>query len=119
MAGFATSKRTGVAVSAGDRVSVQPFTLDVAGATETIKVTAEAPLIQSQSGERSFTITADAVENLPILNRTLQRAGGAGARHEQYRRQQPGAAGRRRREQRHVRRHRHHRHRQQLDSAAR
>jgi len=71
MAGFASSKRTGVAVSAGDRVSVQPFTLDVAGAAETIKVTAEAPLIQSQSGERSFTITADAVENLPILNRTF------------------------------------------------
>ena len=71
MAGFASSKRTGVAVSAGDRVSLQPFTLDVAGAAETIKVTAEAPLIQSQSGERSFTITADAVENLPILNRTF------------------------------------------------
>ena len=29
-------------------------------------VTAEAPLIQSQSGERSFTVTTDAVENLPI-----------------------------------------------------
>jgi len=71
MAGFTSAKRTSVAVSAGDRVSVQPFTLDVAGAAETVSVKAEAPLVQSQSGERSFTITADAVENLPILNRTF------------------------------------------------
>ena len=74
MSGFASSKRTGVAVSAGDRVSLQPFTLEVGGAAETIKVTAEAPLIQAQSGERSFTITADAVENLPIANRSSARS---------------------------------------------
>src|SRR6266849_1403405 len=42
MPGFTSAKRTGVAVSAGDRVSVQPFTLDVAGTTETIRVMAEA-----------------------------------------------------------------------------
>ena len=35
-----------------------------------VRVTAEAPLIQSQGGERSFTITTDAVENRPVLNRT-------------------------------------------------
>jgi len=52
MAGFANSKRTGVAVSAGDRVAVQTFTLEVAGAAGLVKVTAAAPLIQSQSGER-------------------------------------------------------------------
>ena len=71
MDGFRSAKRTGVAVSPGDRVAVQPFTLDVGGKTETITVTAEAPLVQSQSGERSFTITTAAVQNLPIQNRTF------------------------------------------------
>ena len=36
------------------------------GASETITVTGDAPLIQSQSGERSFRITTTEVENLPI-----------------------------------------------------
>ena len=82
MAGFTSAKRTSVAVSAGDRVSVQPFTLDVAGAAETVSVKAEAPLVQSQSGERSFTITADAVENLPTEPH-VQRPAQPGAAHEQ------------------------------------
>ena len=41
----------------------------VGGTAETVTVTAEAPLIQSQSGERSFRITTDEVENLPIGTR--------------------------------------------------
>ncbi len=38
----------------------------VAPARETTTVTAEAPLIQAQSGERGFTVSTAQVENLPV-----------------------------------------------------
>ena len=47
MPGFKTLQRTGVAVSGGDRVAVGALALEVGGATETVNVTAEAPLIQA------------------------------------------------------------------------
>src|SRR5262245_40247589 len=66
MDGFKTAQRKGIPVSGGDRVSVPTITLEVGGKTETVVVTAEAPLVQAQSGERSFAITTEQVENLPI-----------------------------------------------------
>jgi hypothetical protein len=71
MSGFKTLKRAGLAVSAGDRVAVPVITLDVGGTSEVVDVTGEAPMIQAQSGERSFTVATSAVENLPIQNRTF------------------------------------------------
>jgi hypothetical protein len=64
--GFKTLKRPNIDVSPGDRVVVPPLTLEVGGLDETVNVRAEAPLVQSQSGERSFAITTEAVQNLPI-----------------------------------------------------
>ena len=66
MDGFKTMRRTSIALSGGDRVSVPPLAIEVGGTSETINVTAETPLIQSQSGERSFTIETEAVQNLPV-----------------------------------------------------
>ncbi len=66
MDGFKTIKRSGVSVSGGDRIALPPLTLEVGGAAETVTVTAEAALIQSRSGERSFAITTEQIENLPI-----------------------------------------------------
>jgi hypothetical protein len=66
MSGFKTLLRKDVVVSGGDRVSVGRLTLEVGGATETVNVTAEAPLIQSQSGERSFSIPTSTSDNLPL-----------------------------------------------------
>jgi Carboxypeptidase regulatory-like domain len=71
MSGFKPAKQTGVAVSPGDRQSVGTFTIEVGGLTDTVVVKAEAPLVQSRSGERSFTIPTSAVENLPIANRSF------------------------------------------------
>ena len=71
MPSFKTLKRTGVAVSAGSRVAAGTLTIDVGGATETVEVKAEAPVIQAPSGERSFTIPTESVENLPIVNRSF------------------------------------------------
>ncbi len=41
------------------------------GLTDTVVVKAESPVVQSQSGERSFTIPTSTVENLPIANRSF------------------------------------------------
>src|SRR5215831_18294849 len=66
MDGFKTTQRKGIPVSGGDRVSVPAMTLEVGGKTETVQVTAESPLVQAQSGERSFAVTTEQVDNLPI-----------------------------------------------------
>jgi Carboxypeptidase regulatory-like domain len=71
MPSFKTLKRPGVAVSAGSRVTVGTLTIDVGGAEETVEVKAEAPVIQAASGERSFTIPTESVQNLPISNRSF------------------------------------------------
>ena len=63
---FKTSLEKGIEVTGGDRVGVPPITLQVGGTTETVSVTAEATLIQTQSGERSYAIETQQIENLPI-----------------------------------------------------
>ncbi|MEP6914707.1 MAG: carboxypeptidase-like regulatory domain-containing protein [Acidobacteriota bacterium] len=71
MQGFKTQKRTGVVVSAGDRMSVGAIAIEVGGLTDTVQVKAESPVVQTTSGERSFTVGREAVENLPIANRSF------------------------------------------------
>src|SRR5215831_10941918 len=68
MDGFKTAQRKGVYVSGGDRASVPFITLEVGGKTETVMVTADSPLVQAQSGERSFAVSTTQVENLPIIH---------------------------------------------------
>ncbi len=67
--GFKMLKRTGVAVSPGDRVGLGALTMEVGGTTETVTVTAEAVLLQTQSAERSATISTIEVQNLPLASR--------------------------------------------------
>jgi hypothetical protein len=71
MPSFKTLDRKGIAVSPGSRVVVGDLVLQVGGTNEVVNVTSEAPLIQAQSGERSYTATLEAVENLPISNRSF------------------------------------------------
>jgi hypothetical protein len=71
MEGFKTLKRTGISVSPGDRLSVGALSIEVGGLTDTVQVKAEAAIIQAQSGERSYTVSREAVENLPIANRSF------------------------------------------------
>ncbi len=69
--GFKTLKRTGLVVSAGDRTLTGALAIEVGGVSDTVQVRAEAPLVQAQSGERSYTVSREAVENLPIANRSF------------------------------------------------
>jgi TonB-dependent Receptor Plug Domain. len=71
MQGFKTLKRKGVTLSAGDRVGLGTLTIEVGGLSESVTVQAESPLVQTQSGERSFAVTTKSVENLPISNRSF------------------------------------------------
>ena len=66
MAGFKTVSRKNVRVSGGDRVVVPVVTIEVGGAAETVNVQAESPMIQAQSGERSFAVATEQIEKLPI-----------------------------------------------------
>ena len=71
MDGFKTVERRGIAVSPGDRVVVPAFNLQVGALAETVLVTGDAPMIQSQTGERSFTVAQTQVENLPNTGRNF------------------------------------------------
>jgi hypothetical protein len=71
MSGFKTLKRSNVEVHPGDRVALGQLAIEVGGITEEVMVKGESPVIQANSGERSFTITTDAVQNLPIANRSF------------------------------------------------
>jgi len=64
---FKTTKRTGIGVSGGDRVGVPLITIEPGALAETVTVTAESPLVQTQSGERSYAVTSRQIESLPIV----------------------------------------------------
>ena len=63
---FKTVMRKGLTVSGGDRVGVERITLEPGVLSETITVTGESPLVQTQSGERLFAVAAEQVQNLPV-----------------------------------------------------
>jgi outer membrane receptor protein involved in Fe transport len=69
--GFRPIHRTGVIVSGGDRVALPAITLTVGSATETITVVGETPLVQAQSGERSFSISTEAVQAIAVNGRNF------------------------------------------------
>ena len=69
MDGFKTYRQKGVQLSATERLSLPPITLDIGGMTETVSVTADAAVIQTQSGERSAVITKDQLEDRGLKGR--------------------------------------------------
>src|SRR5207248_314897 len=66
-----TSERKGVRVSPGDRVAVGSVTMEVGALAETVLVSGDAPMIQAQTGDRSFTVAKESVENLPVTGRNF------------------------------------------------
>ncbi len=60
------------------------MTIELGALSETVTVTGEAPLIQAQSGERSSTVTTEAVQNLPICEPQLRRPRVADARRHRH-----------------------------------
>jgi hypothetical protein len=70
MDSFKTVSAPSIRVSGGDRVGVPALVLEAGGVAETVNVTAEALLVQSQSAERSFAVSTEQIEDLPINRRT-------------------------------------------------
>src|SRR5687768_14652415 len=71
MDGFKTTERKGIPVSLGERVAVGSIAIEVGTLAETVLVTGDAPMIQAQTGERSFTVSSESVENLPVSGRNF------------------------------------------------
>ena len=95
MEGFKRLDRQGIVISAGTRVTIPMLVIELGALNETVVVTGEAPMIQAQSGERSFTIDTTDVANLPVVSRGFRDyvnlmpgvnpAGGGGAAGQQGR----------------------------------
>src|SRR4029079_13590199 len=50
----------------GDRVGVPLLTIEPGAIAETVTVTAQSPLVQTQSGEGSHAVTRNQIATLPI-----------------------------------------------------
>ena len=54
--GFKRTERTNLELVANDKLALGTITLEVGAVTDTVTVTAEATLVQSESAERSLAI---------------------------------------------------------------
>jgi hypothetical protein len=67
--GFKTIEQTDLTLSPSETRS-RDFSLEIGARTETVTVTQEPPLIKTETGERSDTITAKQIDNLSIIGRS-------------------------------------------------
>ena len=70
LAGFKEASVTTVAVEAGDRAR-EDVKLQTGAVTETVSVEAETPLLQADNATVSSTVTAKAVQDLPLNGRNF------------------------------------------------
>jgi hypothetical protein len=68
LSGFSSFEVTGLALSAGDSRALREIRLKVAALAETVSVTSEVQLAPLNSGEKSTTLTAEVIENIPIVS---------------------------------------------------
>jgi hypothetical protein len=66
--GFNKSEIKSIVLRGGDSRSLRTIRLAVAGRTEAVSVTAETPLVPLNSGEKSATLGAEQIENIPIVS---------------------------------------------------
>jgi hypothetical protein len=69
ISGFKTAERKKLQISTNETAGLD-FSLEVGAQTETIEVTAERELIQTETGAREGLIRADQIENLSIISRS-------------------------------------------------
>src|SRR3954471_8926584 len=69
--GFSKQLKAGVVVEVGRQTSVD-FAMAVGNLTETVSVTAEAPLIQTTKSDVGQVITTELIENIPMNGRKFQ-----------------------------------------------
>jgi hypothetical protein len=69
--GFKSLERTTVVVNANDRLALGVLALEVGALTEEVSVSSRVTEVQSTSGERSFTLEAEALKNMGSNGRML------------------------------------------------
>ena len=69
LSGFQPMTRNNMVVRVGEELTV-PLTLSLAGLTESLVVTAEAPLVESASNRIGTNITSNEIDSLPSANRS-------------------------------------------------
>ncbi|MCU1326960.1 MAG: hypothetical protein JWN34_2330, partial [Bryobacterales bacterium] len=68
-AGFKKNERTNIGLVANDRLALGNIILEVGATTDTITVTAEATLVQSESAERSLAIQGEILRSVAVNGR--------------------------------------------------
>src|SRR5579884_1077782 len=68
-AGFRKLERPSIALDANDKLALGDLQLQIGAITEAIAVTAEAALLQTESVERSATVTTRQIENIEVNGR--------------------------------------------------
>jgi len=71
MEGFNSVERTNLVVAANDRLATGVVALEVGVLTDSITVVARVNELQAESGERSFTLEAEAIKNIANNGRSL------------------------------------------------
>jgi Carboxypeptidase regulatory-like domain len=69
LSGFKKEAFTGVKLAVGSTSRID-FNLKLGGVTETVGVTAEAPLVDTTSSEVGMNVTPTQIQTLPVLNRS-------------------------------------------------
>jgi hypothetical protein len=69
LSGFKRYEQNDIVVSATERVVLRPITLQLGELNQTVRITAEAPHIQSQSSERSGLISSEEITELGLKGR--------------------------------------------------
>jgi hypothetical protein len=69
LTGFKTYEQQGIPVSSTDRVALAAITLEIGGITQEVTVTADELRVQTQSGERSATVTAAQIADIGLRGR--------------------------------------------------
>src|SRR5665213_2434940 len=77
--GFKTAVRQGLTVEVAQTLRID-FALEVGSTQESVTVTAEAPLLKTESGELSHNVTVETLDTLPILGIGAAAAGSSGIR---------------------------------------
>ena len=67
--GFKKYEQREISVTAAERVSLPPISLQVGEVTETVSVTSETAAVQTESAERSGLITSRQMQELPLKGR--------------------------------------------------
>jgi hypothetical protein len=71
ISGFKKYERKDVTLVSNDKLTLGNVMLEVGAVTETVEVTGEATVIQSESGERSFGVQSEVLRNTGIKDRSF------------------------------------------------